>query len=228
MTSNIPEGDGGSDAGDPAHGPAWDVEVTIDMGRPTYANLASRLYGPETEAWWVALGDLLGGRPGWHCEFTQLTDHNGLLWSFGAFGSSLFNISAPRDPGDFASGALEIYDFEGDTTYRFAGTDELLAWLEDNEHRHADHVSNLRPLASAFGWKVLKTMGVDLRVTHDGSSFIATFPDLPFESAAASDLSTLLAHARQAVARAHGAPDWVTTEIGLRVHLDPAASRAAS
>ncbi|MCL8026959.1 hypothetical protein [Nocardioides bruguierae] len=206
------------------HGPAWDVEVTIDVGTPTYVTLAEQLHGWESKVWWENLGDLLGGRPGWHCEFTS----EGLLWSFGPLGSSLFNLSAPENPDDYSSGVYEVFDYEADTTHRLASTADLLTWLEGNEHRHVDHVRRMKGLASAFDWRVLKNLGVELRVTHDGSSYIGTFPSLPFESAMETDFLTLLTHARQAVARAHDAPEAIAADIDLVVRLDPRASAALS
>ncbi|MEG3093483.1 hypothetical protein [Sphingomonas sp. PB1R3] len=218
------EGEGTASAGRPRRprGPAWDVEVKVDVGTPTYIILAEQMYGWDAKDWWEDLGDLLGGRPGWHCDFTG----EALLWSFGPFGSSLFNVSPPDDAGDYGVGAYELFDYEADETHRFATTAALLSWLEANEHRHADHVRKLKEYASAFEWRVLKDIGVELRVTHDGSVFIGTFPDIAFESAFAADVPTLLAQAREAVARAHDAPPGIAPEIDLIVRLDPKASAA--
>src|SRR4051812_39323296 len=79
-----------------APGPSWNVEVGIGTGTPQYLTFVWAIYGHDAGPWWEALGDLLGGRPGWHCDFTN----QGLLWSYGALGSSLFNISAPSAPDD--------------------------------------------------------------------------------------------------------------------------------
>ncbi|MFK5243149.1 hypothetical protein ACI3PF_20775, partial [Lactococcus lactis] len=86
------------------HGPAWDVDVTIEAGRPTYVNFAAEIYGWETQEWWEELGNLLGGRPGWRCTFGA----EGLMWSFGAGGSSLFNITAPGEASHYASGTFSL------------------------------------------------------------------------------------------------------------------------
>ena len=119
-----------------------------------------------------------------------------------------------------------MFDYEADETRQFSGATALRDGLEANEHRHADHVRRLRDLASADDWAVLTGMGIAVRVTHDGGSFIATFPTIPLESTFAPDLTSLLANAREAIADAHGAPPEVALRIKVTAFLDDRATDA--
>lgn len=211
-----------------APGPSWNVEVGIGTGTPQYLTFVWAIYGHDAGPWWEALGDLLGGRPGWHCDFTN----QGLLWSYGALGSSLFNISAPSapddssEPSDYQSGTYVLFDYDADVEHGFSDLAELRAWLEQNEPRHVDHARTVGQMVASDGWSMLAGLTFDARVTYEGGTWIATVPKLPLEAAFAGDLVTVVAHVRELVAGALGAPAELASTIEIQARLTPAATRA--
>ena len=210
--------------------PSNKVEVGIDLGDPQYLRVAEWLHGQYTLEWWQELGDLLGGRPGWRCDLTS----EGLLWSFGASGSSLFNITLPRTDADtedvnedgVAPDGYNVYDYEADAMVPFGNISELLTWLEANEHRHANHLANLREMAMTFDWKVLKTLGWKAHVTHVDGTWVGTVDGIPTDATFSSTLPGLTAALRELIAAAFDAPAEVTPDIGLSVKLDQAGTAA--
>lgn len=203
--------------------PSWLVSVELNLGEPTYLHAAALFHGGDeaTERWWKDLGDLLYGRPGWHCEITNATSGPAMIWSFGAVGTSLFNL-AYEGRADYA-----VFDWETDATIRFGGVTELQDWLEANEPRHAEHTLGLRDLAGATtGWAVLKRMGFDVDVTFDTDSWIATVRKLPVTMSLGGSLEQAVSNAREAIAHAFNAPEDVAPDIQVRVHLDQPASAA--
>ena len=188
-----------------------------------YSNVAESLTGHVSVQWWERLGDLLHGRPGWHCDLTS----EGLLWSYGALGASLFNISAPEDSEDFKRGRYEVFDFDEDESHTFT-LDELRSWLEDNEHRHSDHAHRLGQLYGGEDWSILNGMIFDARVTHDGAMFVGTVPSLVLEFTAADDLATVVDNLRGLVTSALGAPSDVAPRVQIDARLDGKATRALS
>lgn len=197
------------------------VEVELNVGDPAYLHLAVMVYGEETEYWWKELGDLLYGRPGWYCELTSDPDAR-LMWSFGAVGSSLFNITYNGEPG------YSLYDYYADTTTLFPAITALREWLEENEDRHADHPRKLRDIAASNDWGTLKTVGFDVDVTHDNAVWIATVRKLPVTMSPAESLATAVVHIREAIAAAFDAPISIADAIQVKVHLDNAAVAALS
>jgi predicted RNase H-like HicB family nuclease len=197
------------------------VHVELNVGNPTYLNLAEMLYGQDAEQWWKELGDFLYGRPGWYCEFTN-SPGEPMLWSFGPAGSSLFNITLDDEPG------YALFDYEADSTQRFSTVDELGEWLYANEGRHADHTRKLRDLAAAHEWATLKNVGFDVHVIFDNDTWIATVRGLPVVMSAATSLAGAVSNAREAIAHAYDAPRSVAEAIQVQVHLDRAAAAALS
>ncbi|NHE67799.1 hypothetical protein G9U53_26195 [Rhodococcus sp. D-46] len=196
------------------------VNVELNLGDSTYLSLAAILYGADTQQWWKDLGDLLYGRPGWYCEITNTDNRMHMMWSFGAVGSSLFNISLENEPG------YSLFDWDADTTLPFTTINQLREWLDINEDRHSDHLRKLRPLAESFDWAILKNVGFDLDVTVDGDAWIATVRKLPITMSTAKSLSETVSQAREAIATAFDAPAKVAQDILVRVHLDHAAASA--
>jgi len=211
-------------------GPAWNVEVGIETGTPQYLTFVETIYGHGAGPWWVALGDLLGGRPGWHCDFTS----SGLLWSYGALGSSLFNISAPDtpedpdEPSDYETGKYILFDYDADIEHGFFSIDDLRVWLESNEYRHADHAREVGQWVASDGWAMLNALTFDARVTYEDGNWMATVPKLPLEAAFAYDLPTLIERVRELIAGALGAPLELASTIEIQARLTPAATRALS
>lgn len=195
------------------------VHVEINVGNPTYLSLADMFYGQDGEQWWKELGDLLYGRPGWYCEFTN-SPREPMLWSFGPAGSSLFNITFDGQPG------YGLFDYESDSVNRFSTIDELREWLDANEGRHADHTRKLRGYAAADDWAALKNLGFDVRVTFDNGTWIATVRGLPVTMSAGTSLADAVSNAREAIAHAFEAPLSVAVGIQVQVHLDRAAAAA--
>ncbi len=218
-----------SDGHSPAPVFATHIEVQIEVGNPTYTCLTDTIYGPETRSWWEALGDALHGRPGWRCGLV-----NGgrgelhVLWSYGGANSSLFNIGAPDDPSHYQSGWYRLFDYEADESQDFDALVGLAQWLDSNESRHADHLTQMRGVASINNWEVLARVGTQVRVSYDplSMSFIATFPTLPMQATFAETLGQLLANARDAIVHAYGAPSAVAERLDLEVRLDPEAAQA--
>lgn len=203
----------------PQSDPSSLVKVELNFGEPTYLRLAARLYGEDTEEWWKDLGDLLYGRPGWYCEITS-TPEMELIWSYGAVGSSLFNISYDDEPG------YALFDWEADSTRKFQTVDELRKWLNENEWRHADHALKLRDLASSSDWAVLKAVGFDIDVTFDNDRWIGTVRKLPVTMSAGMSLADVVSQMREGIAQAFDAPASVAKDLQVRVHLDPASAAA--
>lgn len=195
------------------------VPVELNVGNRTYLNLAEMLYGQEAEQWWKELGDLLYGRPGWYCEFTNSPDEP-MLWAFGPAGSSLFSITSDDEPG------YGLFDYAADSTKRFSTIDELHEWLDANEGRHADHTRKLRGLAAAHEWATLKSVGFDVRVTFADDTWIATVRGLPVTMSAGTSLAGAVSNAREAIADAFDAPFSIAEAIQVQVHLDRAAAAA--
>lgn len=202
-------------------GPSWEVEVEFSLGHPTYGILAGLLYGEGAVEWWENLGDLLHGRPGWHCDYTS----DGLLWSYGAAGASLFNIGPPEDYG-FGRGEYEVFDYDEDEVFNFPGTAALQTWLESNEHRHADHLRNLSAFVSGNDWADLSKFDWDARVTYDGSSFIGQVPKVPSEMVAGPDLKAVLKGLQELMAYAFGAPQEAARHVRVNARLDSNATAA--
>lgn len=202
--------------------PHTQVEVELNLGSPEYIVTATTLYPDDSGPWWESLGNLLYGRPGWYCEIANTNEGTELMWSFGALGSSLFNITWSGDPGQY-----RLFDYEADNVIVLHSTDELRDWLDDNERRHDEHVTtSIRPLASSDGWSVLRSIGFTLDVTHDGSTWIASVRKLPVTAAFGSSLQEAIKNAREAIAHAFDAPKNVAADIKVSVRLDPAAVSA--
>lgn len=200
------------------------------MGSPNYLAVASAFHGHHSTKWWLALGDLLGGRPGWRCELTD----EGLIWLFGPLGTGLFVVSAPfhEDPADvdadYENGRYVILDHAADEMPEFTGTEKMREWLDANESRHAKHVEKLRFAYEENDWAVLKSMEFETRITHDGHTFIATVPYLSMESTFADDLPTVLTRVQELIAHAFDAPQNIAPEITVKARLDPAAVNAVT
>lgn len=205
----------------PQSDPSSLVNVELNVGEPKYLSLAALLYGEDTEEWWKNLGDLLYGRPGWYCEIA-LTPGMELMWSYGALGSSLFNISYQDEAG------YALFDWEADTTKKFQTVDELRKWLDENEWRHADHTLRMRDLASSSDWAVLKAVGFDMDVTVDNDRWIGTVRKLPVTMSAAMSLADVVSQLREGIVQAFDAPASVAEDLQVRVHLDPASAATLS
>lgn len=212
-------------------GPAWNVEIEFSLGHPNYVNLVQSMYGPDSLDWWEELGDLLGGRSGWHCDFTS----EGLLWSFGAMGSSLFNVSpvtaesvAEDDEAEpyVWNRGYELFDYEADNLLNFGDTTELREWLEENEARHAEHLRSLNAFVRGNEWSDLSRFEWDARVTHDSSTFIGVVPKVPSEMVAGPDLPSVLTGLQELMAHAFGAPHDAARHVRLNVRLDTKATAA--
>lgn len=193
------------------------VRVDLNPGEPVYLRLAIGMYGDGAGRWWKDLGDLLYGRAGWYCE---IDGEMAMIWSFGAVGSSLFNISYDGGPG------YTVFDFEADSDAVFPTIVELRQWLDENEGRHADHPLKLRPLVSSSNWATLKQLPFDIDVTFADGHWITTVRRLPVTMSAEASLADSIRHSREAIARAFGAPDPVARDIQIRAHLDTAAAAA--
>lgn len=84
---------------------------------------------------WLALGELLGGRPGWHFELANLESGPGIMWGFGIRRAARLVVTVPD--------SYLLYDSDADEAGRhldcehpFATVPELLAWLEAHEAEH--------------------------------------------------------------------------------------------
>jgi predicted RNase H-like HicB family nuclease len=199
-------------------GPHWNVEVDLALGSPEYLMVAEWIHGHDNETWFVALGDLLGGRPGWHCDLTR----EGILWSYGALGASLFNISPPTSDAA-PDHRFSVFDYEQDETFEFAGTDALREWLDANEGRHADYARKARAVVAAFDWGVLKS-GFTADITIDGDTWVGTVRTLPMEATFATSLATLVANLREMIGQVFDAPAAVIPEIAIVARLDAKAA----
>jgi len=194
-------------------GPSWDVEVKIAFGHPNYVNLAESMYGSDSQEWWEELGDLLGGRSGWHCELTN----SGLMWSFGPAGSSMFNITAPEE--GLPTDGYDLFDYDDDRTIHFDSTHEMREGLEDNESRHTDHLRGIHwELGRAPVWRV--------KVDVDEEVWLGTVEGIPMEVVTAANLPSLLRAARGLVVHAFGAPTGSVSEVKLDAVLSPTAADA--
>lgn len=207
---------------DAAPDPHTQVEIELNFGSPGYIVTATSLYGDDSGPWWESLGNLLYGRPGWYCELANTSDGPKLMWSFGALGTSLFNIVLRDDLTDF-----DLFDYEADQSVSFESIEQLGEWLDRNESRHSDHVRrNLTPMASADGWRLLRLYEFVLDVTFDGSAWIAIVQKLPVTAAFGSSLTVAVSNAREAIAHEFQAPKSLATDITVSVRLDPAAVAA--
>jgi hypothetical protein len=173
---------------------------------------------------WEELGDLLGGRPGWHCELTN----EGLLWSFGAMESSLPNFGWHGREDQPAHG-YELFDHEADTTLSFDNIALLRTWLEANEHRHANHLrTELRRWVVHDDWQLLKAFSWKAKVSHEGRSWLGTVDNIPSEATFATDLPALIGQMKELIAAAFDAPADVAAGISPSVRLDESATRAVT
>jgi hypothetical protein len=204
--------------------PSWEVDVELEFGHPSYVHLAEWLHYPvDAGPWWEQLGDLLGGRPGWHCELTS----EGLMWSFGALGSSLFNVSWHGE-GDEVPTGYELFDYDADETLSFGSVDELRVWLEGNEHRHANHLrDNLRGWVMADDWALLKSFPWKAQVTFLDGTWVGTVLGIPADATFAGSLPDLVGQLRELIADAFDAPASVAPDVSLSVRMDRAATGAA-
>lgn len=202
--------------------PHTQVEIELNLGSPEYIVTATTLYPDDSGPWWESLGNLLYGRPGWCCEIVNTDGGTELMWSFGALGSSLFDITWADDLATY-----RLFDYDADEVVVFYSIDALRDWLDDNETRHANHVvRNLTPMASADGWSLLRVYEFALDVTYDGSTWIASVRKLPVTAAFASSLQDAVSNAREAIAHAFDAPKNIAADITVSVRLDPAAVAA--
>ena len=198
------------------------VEIELNLGSPEYIVTATSVHGDDSGPWWESLGNLLYGRPGWYCELANTDGGTELMWSFGALGSSLFNINWTADPSIF-----QLFDYEADESVSLSSIDELREWLDRNEARHATHVErNLAPIASADGWWLLKAHEFILDVTYDEATWIASVRKLPVTAAFASSLKEAVSNAREAIAHAFHAPRELAADIRVSVRLDQGAVAA--
>lgn len=203
--------------------PSTFVRVKLGFGSPEYIVTACTWHGWELKEWFLEIGDLLAGRSGWHCELTA----EGVLWSFGPFGASLFNISPPKD-AEAPVGRFALFDYDADESIYFEAVQELRMWLDANEHRHANHVHKMRDMISMSDWAVLTKGALEARVDFAEGLFIGTVPSLPAEATFARTLAELVNNLRELVGAAVGAPADVTARIRLRVLLEPDAAAAVT
>ncbi|MGC5224476.1 type II toxin-antitoxin system HicB family antitoxin [Micromonospora sp. DT81.3] len=201
--------------------PSSRVEIEINLGSPDYIAAATSFYGEHTEQWWKRLGDLLGDRPGWKCEIANTGSQIELMWSFGALGSSLFNVSREEDGEGY-----HLFDYEADKVIVFGALEELRTWLEENEQRHVDYPRTLRGLAADNDWALLKSMPFQVDVTYDGSTWIATFRQLPLEYSSGATLTEAISNAKEAIAHAFDAPKNIAPRIQVTARLDVEAVAA--
>lgn len=192
----------------------------MNLGSPEYRAFVEALYGFEEVEWWLELGDLLAGRPGWHVDFCNTEDGAELLWSFGSFGSSLFNVT-PVGAGEFS-----LFDYEVDENHLIAGIDSLRGWLEENESRHTDQLAKRRPMLSADDWWMLRIIPFDVRVTVDDARWLGTVVGLPLEVAIATSFEALLVAVRQMLCNAVGAPAELAPVLKMTARLDSSSTAA--
>ncbi|WP_267419512.1 MULTISPECIES: hypothetical protein [unclassified Curtobacterium] len=198
------------------------VKIELNLGSPAYLAAANQFSEPYCEAWWAALGDALYGRPGWYCELVITDTGTSLLWSFGALGTSLFNIGWEGD-----ADSITLFDYENDRSISFGSSVELNEWLDQNEWRHDDHVrENLAPMLADANWALLQSVEFQIDVTHDDSTWIATVQKLPVTAAFGPSLTEVLSAARAAIVHEFGAPAGLASQIKVSAHFDPAAVAA--
>jgi hypothetical protein len=206
--------------------PSWKVDVQIGFGTTNYVSLADWLYGYESVEWWTALGDLLGGRPGWYCELGT----DGLYWHFGAMQASLLNIGSPVEDGrrdKFPKSNYSLFDYEADEVVHFESIDDLRTWLEANEPRFTDYIrGRYSEWASADDWAVLRMMTWRINVEYDGAAWIATVPNVPADATFANDLPQALRQAGELICAAFGAPARIAELMSLEAYLDVEACSA--
>lgn len=198
--------------------PYNDIPVSLSMG--DYLAIATTFHGWGTAEWWKALADLLYGRPGWHCEIANTGTSVEMLWSFGALSSSLFVISSSSAP------KIHLLDYDEDEEVEFESVDDLRAWLEVNEARHAEYPRRLKAYAADSDWALLRSLPFEVDVTVDGSEWITTFRTLPLTFSSADSLAESLGRARQAIANAFDAPPALAPVIKIVAHLDEEATAA--
>ncbi|HEU0131893.1 MAG TPA: hypothetical protein VFQ85_12965 [Mycobacteriales bacterium] len=201
--------------------PSNDVEIGFDIGSPLYWAWVEKLYGFDQVEWWLELGDLLAGRPGWHVDIDTSGGRLGLLWSFGSFGRSLFNVTA------VGLGEFSLFDYAADENHFIVGVDALRGWLEDNEPRYNDEFAGLRSWLAADDWYMFCVLPYDVRVTVDEDGrWLATVHGLRAEVAVAADLPAVLAAVREMLCGAVGAPAEVAPRLRLTARLDEPANAA--
>lgn len=208
-------------ADQPQHRPSMNVDIDFEIGTPLYRSWVDALYGFEAVEPWLELGDLLAGRPGWHVDIDASGGGLGLLWSFGSFGRSLFNVTA------VGHGEFSLFDYAADESHLLAGIDAVRAWLEDNERRYDDEFADLRPWLAADDWYMFRVLPYDVRVTVDEDGrWLATVHGLRAEVAVADDLPRALAQVREMLGTAIGAPLDLAPRLRLTARLDESAATA--
>lgn len=196
--------------------PYLDVRVNLAMGSPEYIVTAMATHGWEYKSWFEEIGDLLGGRPGWHCD---LTSEGILSWSFGAFGASLFNISPPKD-AEAEDGRFSVFDYEADEVVPFDAVSPLREWLDENEPRHAGHAGSLRALAAVNNWAPLTRVGLEARVDYADGTWIGTITTIPSEATFGRSLSHVVRALREMVGAVLDVPTAIIPKIRLQVTLE--------
>lgn len=202
--------------------PHTHVDVELALGSPTYIVTALSFYGPDAEAWFESVGNLLYGRPGWACSISNTDAGTELLWTFGALGSGLFVISYEGNPSTY-----RVFDYDADDDVTFNTINELREWLDANEPRHADYVrTTLRDMVAADDWWLLKGHTFEVDVTYDGSAWVGTVRKLPVTFSSAPSLPETITAVREAIAHEFDAPQNVAPQIKVQVHLDEEAAAA--
>lgn len=194
------------------------VRVHLAMGSPEYVVTATSLHGWEYNDWFEEIGNFLAARPGWHCD---LTSDSGILWSFGAFGASLFNISPPESAST-VTGRFSLFDYDADEVLAFNTIDELRGWLELNEHRHADHAHKLRDMIASLDWAYLKRGSLEARVQFSDGAWIGTIPGLPAEATFGRTLPEVVRALQDMVASVIDVPADVVRDIRFELTVDAA------
>lgn len=195
-------------------------QIDVELRLGDYLVTAVSLCGFESEQWWEDLGGLLYGRPGWSCEVANTEADVEMLWSFGALGSSLFVISMQAAP------AYHLYDHEEDKELLFDNIDALREWLDENEQRHSEYPRRLRDYAADSDWALLRSLPFKVDITFDGSTWIATFRQLPVTFSSGLTLSEAVVNAREAITDAFDAPRSLAPKLKVLLRLDDAASAA--
>lgn len=165
---------------------------------------------------WEELANILAHRPGWHFD---VVNDGEALWSLGAFGGSLVNISITR------TGKFGCYDHEHERESEDLDTiEEVEAWLRPREER-ARRLPDAEIWLSRDNWRLLRELNLRVSVTALDGSLIGRVDGIPLEATFGSSVAEVLRRVREMICSAVGAPADVASDLRLHVRLDPDAAR---
>ena len=187
--------------------------VEVNFSNPDYRNVCDTFGGGfERLDDWIALANILAGRPGWHFD---IVNDGQALWSLGDFGGSNLNISVTED-------GFNCYNHSSDDSVVLKNIDLVSSWIEPLEEEGRRFPIQL---AASSNWQVLLSLKFRIRVDVIGDKYCADVKGMAEEEVFGDTLVEVVAFARERIVQYFEAPVELTEKLLIRLDISEKATQ---